>query len=36
VFPALSAVLVGRFTRTGRAGMLKMLGGAPEAGHQHC
>ncbi|RSM40591.1 hypothetical protein DMA12_26550 [Amycolatopsis balhimycina DSM 5908] len=33
VFLALAAVLVVRFARTGGAGMLKMMGGAPDAGH---
>jgi uncharacterized membrane protein YraQ (UPF0718 family) len=35
VFLILAAVLVVRFARTGGAGMLKMMGGAPEAEHHH-
>jgi uncharacterized membrane protein YraQ (UPF0718 family) len=35
VFLTLAAVLVVRFARTGGAGMLKMMGGAPDAGHHH-
>ncbi|OXM69218.1 permease [Amycolatopsis vastitatis] len=35
VFLILAAVLVVRFARTGGGGMLKMMGGAPEAEHHH-
>jgi uncharacterized membrane protein YraQ (UPF0718 family) len=35
VFLTLAAILVVRFARTGGAGMLKMMGGAPDAGHHH-
>ncbi|MFF0494083.1 permease [Nocardia sp. NPDC004068] len=35
VFLALAAVLVVRFVRSGGVSMLRMMGGAPEAGHEH-
>jgi uncharacterized membrane protein YraQ (UPF0718 family) len=35
VFLALAGVLVLRFLRTGGIGMLRMMGGAPDAGHDH-
>ncbi|GAA5200959.1 permease [Rugosimonospora acidiphila] len=34
VFLALAGVLVVRFLRTGGVGMLRMMGGAPDAGHE--
>jgi uncharacterized membrane protein YraQ (UPF0718 family) len=35
VFLVLAGVLLVRFFRTGGAGMLRMMGGAPESGHDH-